>query len=133
MAYDSKEWLSAIANLREFTTARMSITPVGVLQRETSVDRKAKGPSWVSRVTLPAPTDTDIFQLLLDATRFLGDGNEKLRAPTLDSVQAQWTGFRAGVSKSEPEPKISETEKFSCLEKETQSTTTILYFHGGSN
>ena len=134
MASLSREDLSTtIETIREFTRVRMLNTPVGTLQRETKGDREAKGPSWVSRVTLTAPAENDACQIVLDAIDNLGTGNELYTLPDLNDVCAQWTGFRAGVGEKEPEPKLSEAEKFICLCKEVRTPTTILYAHGGGN
>lgn len=122
-----------IEKIRNFTTVRMLNTPVGTLQRETKGDREAKGPSWVSRVTLLAPVENDACQIVLDAIEHLGSGNEQYTLPALDNVCAQWTGFRAGVAENEPEPKFSEADKFIRLTKEVRTPTTVLYAHGGGN
>ena len=134
MADTSKEDLrTTIRAIREFTTVRMLNTPVGTLQRETNDDREAKGPSWVSRVTLRAPAENDACQIVLDAIGDLGTGKEQYTVPALNDVRAQWTGFRAGVAAKEPEPKLSEVDKFLYLNKEVRTPTTILYAHGGGN
>ncbi|KAL8847463.1 MAG: hypothetical protein Q9221_007489 [Calogaya cf. arnoldii] len=122
-----------IETIRTLLTARMLGTPVGTLQRETAADREARGACWVSRVVLPAVAETDALDLILDAVKGLGNGNEKYTIPTVENVRAQWTGHRAGVTKHEPEPTISETAKFEHLQEEVKSPITILYMHGGNN
>lgn len=84
-------------------------------------------------MTLPAPADAHVCQLILDAIKFLGDGSEHFDVPVVSDVHAQWTGSRAGVPETEPESKASEAEKFFNFEKEVSSPTTILYVHGGGN
>ena len=128
-----KEFEIMIETMRNLTTAKMLSTPVGTLQRETGGDREAKGPSWVSRVKLPAPPEEDVRQIILDAIRILGTGKEQFTVPAIEPVQAQWTGFRAKVGESEPEPRLSEEEKFHCMSGEVRTSTTILYAHGGGN
>ncbi|KAL9011920.1 MAG: hypothetical protein Q9173_003280 [Seirophora scorigena] len=123
----------AIKVVRTFLTARMLGTPVGTLQRETSADREASGPCWVSRVVLSAPVEQDALNIILDAVKGLGDGNERYTTPVIDNVRAQWTGYRANVQKDEPEPNISEIEKFHHLQEEVKNPITILYLHGGNN
>ncbi|KAL8656068.1 MAG: hypothetical protein Q9210_000506 [Variospora velana] len=123
----------AIKIIRTFVTARMLGTPVGTLQHETSADREARGPCWVSRVVLPAPVEQDALNIILDAVKGSGDGNEKYTTPVIENVRAQWTGYRAGVQNNEPEPNISEIEKFHHLQEEVKNPLTILYLHGGSN
>ena len=76
-----------IRAIRELTTARMLSTAVSTLQRETKGDREAKGPSWVSRVTLPAPAENDACQMVVDAIERLGTGNEQYTLHALDDTQ----------------------------------------------
>ncbi|KAL8902864.1 MAG: hypothetical protein Q9207_004329 [Kuettlingeria erythrocarpa] len=123
----------AIKTIRTLLTARMLDTPVGTLQRETGADREARGACWVSRVVLPAPAENDTLNVILGAVRGLGNGNESYTIPAIENVRAQWTGHRAGVTKHEPEPNISEAKKFYHLQEEIKSPITILYIHGGNN
>lgn len=102
-------------------------------QRETTLDRKAKGSVWVSRVTLPAPAEGDARQLIFNAIDILGRGDEQYASPKTEAIKAQWIGYRAGVSELEPEPDVSEGEKFCCLMKEVESPITILYMYGGAH
>ncbi|KAL8974912.1 MAG: hypothetical protein Q9197_000852 [Variospora fuerteventurae] len=108
----------AIKIIRTFVTARILGTPVGTLQHETSADREARGPCWVSRVVLPAPVEKDALDIILDAVKGLGVGNERYTTPVIENVRAQWTGYRAGVQNDEPEPNISEMEKLRRLQGE---------------
>ena len=126
------ELAAAVKRARGMMTATMS-GPVTKRQRETSADREAKGPSWVSRVVFPAPPEDSIRQIICDAISVLGVGDEKYITPAVENVQAQWTGFRAGVPKVEPEPLISEPEKFDCLMREVSKPLTILYAYGGAH
>lgn len=133
MANISKSKLAvAVKHARDMMVIGMS-GPVSKRQRETATDREAKGPSWVSRVTFPAPREDDVLQLIRDAVVALGVGDEKYTTPAIENVGAQWTGFRANVSKMEPEPTILEAEKFQCLMKETSCPMTILYAYGGAH
>lgn len=108
-------------------------TAVLTRQRETTQDREAKGSLWVSRVTLPAPAEDDARQIIFNAIETLGIGNEQYTRPTTEAVKAQWTGYRAGVSAMEPEPNVSEAEKFCGLMKEVECPITILYTYGGAH
>ncbi|KAL8673515.1 MAG: hypothetical protein Q9168_002072 [Polycauliona sp. 1 TL-2023] len=123
---DTEDFRHAIEAIRGFVTARMLGTPVGTLQQETVADRGAKGPCWVSRVVLPAPTERDVLDVILDAIKGLSIGNESYTMPTICDVHAQWTGHRTGVQKDEPEPDISEAEKFGHLQAEVANPVTIL-------
>ncbi|MCJ1457343.1 hypothetical protein MMC28_007711 [Mycoblastus sanguinarius] len=133
MASISKtEHAAAVKKMRHATTARMS-TPVVRTQRETTVDREAKGPSWVSRVVFSAPAEDDILQIICNAVNDLGVGDERYAVPALADVRAQWTGFRARVPKNEPEPLIPEAKKLDYLMSEVSSPLTILYAYGGNH
>ena len=131
MQYTSKTYLAArVKQARAAVTTRLS-TAVATSQRETTSDREAKGPSWVSRVTFSPPQEHDVLQVIADAIETLGTGDEKYVCPTLEPVHAQWTGFRAGVSKQEPEPKVTEEEKYHYVMKEVENPITVLYAYGG--
>ena len=133
MAYISKyDHAVAVKHARDLMAIGMS-GPVSKRQRETATDREAKGPSWVSRVTFPAPQENDVLQLIRDTVVALGVGDERYTTPTIENVGAQWTGFRANVPKMEPEPFISEAEKFECLMKGVSYPITILYAYGGAH
>lgn len=133
MASISKsDFAAAVKRARDMMAAGMS-GPVTKRQRETTADREAKGPSWVSRVILPAPPEDDVRQIICDAVSALGVGDEKYTIPTIEHVHAQWTGFRAGVPKMEPESLASEAEKFDCLMREVSSPITLLYAYGGAH
>ena len=100
-------------------------------QAQTTVDRPAKGSVWASRSTFPRPADDAHVDALLDAIRDLGNGMERHKWLTLADVKVQWTGFRAGVDKNEPEPVTDEDAKYRNLLVDSTSKITIMYFHGG--
>ena len=59
---------------------------------------------------LPAPEDDTygplgLFERAIDA---LGDGKSHHTRPSIEDVDARWTGHRPGVGESEPEPSVSE-------------------------
>ena len=62
----------------------------------------------------------------------LKEGGETYTLPEIKAVEAEWTGYRAGVDADAPELNISEGEKYKHLMKEVKSDVTILYFHGGA-
>lgn len=101
-------------------------------QKGTLKDPGVKGRMWISRVTMPAPTEDDLRQALFKAIDDMNEGDETYTRPTLEPVEAEWTGYRANVAKDAPEPSISEEEKYQNLMKEVTSDVTILYFHGGA-
>ena len=95
-------------------------------------DPGAKGPMWVSRETFPAPGENGLLDVIVDAIASLGDGHEEYTISPATHVQAEWTGYRLGVSVKAVEPLISENEIFQALVAETASPLTILYVFGGA-
>ena len=86
---------------------------------------------WISKVTLPRPEEDDVRKVVVDAIEALKEGNETYTVPELANVEAEWTGWRAGVGKDAPRPDLSEEKQYAHLMKEVSSDVTILYFHGG--
>ncbi len=88
---------------------------------------------WISTVTLPNPEEDDVSRVLEIAIKDLSETGQALYdKPLLLPVEAEWTGYREGVSKDAPQPIISEAEKFINLMREVKSNVTVLYFHGGA-
>ncbi|KAK2754863.1 hypothetical protein FQN54_006756 [Arachnomyces sp. PD_36] len=118
------------------TVLRLILTyphpPSITAQQEGSLkDPGVKGKMWVSKVEMPAPEDA-VRQLLFTAIQDLKEGGEEYTPPALEPVEAEWNGYRANVSDTEPEPGMSEPEKYENLTKEATTNVTLLYFHGGS-
>jgi acetyl esterase/lipase len=105
---------------------------ISKLQYQTCKDSGVKGEMWISRVTASVPLEDDLRQLLFKTIDQMKQGGEEYTQPPLLPVEAEWTGYRANVAKSEPEPSISEEEKYVSLMKEVTSDVTVLYFHGGA-
>ncbi|KAJ6096200.1 hypothetical protein N7486_006946 [Penicillium sp. IBT 16267x] len=100
-------------------------------QKNSMRDPGIKGPMWVAKITLPQP-ELDVRDAVLRAIEILGTGQETFDIPGIKAVEAEWTGYRSGVDKKEPQPDISEEEKYRALRKEITSDMTILYMHGGA-
>ena len=122
-----------IAFLRSFMGGS-KITPILRQQRFTLKDSGIKGDTWVSKVTLPAPSEADdILRLVISAIDALKQyGGEQYTIPSLAPVEAEWTGYRSNVSASRPRPDLSEAQHYEKLMAETTSDVTILYLHGGA-
>ncbi|QRD86656.1 putative cytochrome P450 [Aspergillus flavus] len=107
-------------------------TAISVQQNTTCRDDPVKGPLWVSKFSLPCPTDDNSRELLL---RLIDEANEHLvrydRSASAP-LDFEWVGYRSNVQKDTPEPNIGEQEKFERLMAETKSPLTILYLYGGS-
>ena len=106
--------------------------PLSSTQRLSLRDPGIKGRQWVSKVTIPAPPETDALDCVLAAIKELGDGTETFTTPSIAAVEAEWNGHRFGVGKKEPRLKAPEAEQYKCLMKDNAFPLTILYFHGGA-
>lgn len=109
------------------------MTPITKLQHLTTKDAGVKGKVWVSKVQLKTPEEDDARQLVFKTVQDMGDGTEKWAKCDMHAVEGEWTGGRAAVSDTEPEPTgLSEAEKYAKLMEEVTSKVTLLYFHGGA-
>lgn len=107
--------------------------PLSTVQRATLIDPDVKGPSWVSRTSFPAPNDAvnGLQDLLERAIEALGEGTCHYTRPSIEAVDARWTGYRFEVGEEEAEPLVSEQQKYRGLMMDTKNPLTIMYFHGG--
>ncbi|KAF2191179.1 alpha/beta-hydrolase [Zopfia rhizophila CBS 207.26] len=102
-------------------------------QRLTTKDPGVKGKVWISKVKFEVPGEDDVRQWLFKAIEEMKHGGELYAKPEAKPLEAEWTGYRDGVSDTEPEPpNLSEAEKYEKLMKEVKSDVTLLYFHGGA-
>ena len=117
-----------IADLVGKTRAALSFiyenTPLSKIQERSLRDPGIKGPIWVSQAEFPAPEpeDNDARQLVDDAIRVLGRGDEQYTIPTLPTIRVEWTGY----------PVTTEREKFKNIEQNIKNQATIVYVFGGS-
>lgn len=100
-----------------------------------------KGHIWVSRYVSPRPPETAVRDVLIETLQRLasgpgssGPGSSGPRVPVPDfiDVEAEWTGYRSGVTRGAPLPDGSEKERYHDMMREVTRPTTILYFHGGA-
>ncbi|KAL3477574.1 Alpha/Beta hydrolase protein [Aspergillus californicus] len=117
-----------VAILRSFMNTNV---PVGKQQKGTNRDPGIKGRMWVSKVEIPQP-EIDVQEAVIKAIEELKLGDETYDIPGVGPVEAEWTGYRSGVSKNAPQPNISEEEKYKELKKESGSDMVVLFFHGGA-
>ncbi|KAH9871677.1 hypothetical protein J1614_005932 [Plenodomus biglobosus] len=119
--------------LRDMIGPNSTPQPISKMQRLTCKDGGVKGKVWVSKVKLDVTPEDDVRQLLFQAIEAMGTGEEVWTKPENKPLEAEWNGYRDGVSDDEPEPSgLSETDKYEQLMKETTSKVTVLYFHGGA-
>jgi acetyl esterase/lipase len=119
-------------------------TPSSLLRSQEFFGRDVPiwGPMWIAKCTLPKPercfrgggSTLGIEQALLKAIENLGDGAAyEGRFPEIVDVEAEWTGYRGGVSYLARRPDMPEYEHYRKLMQETgPGSPTILYFHGGA-
>ena len=109
---------------------------ISARQAESTQKRPAvRGPLWVSQVTLPNTGENDIPKLVIDAVARLDDRKrgDELARPTVESVQAEWVGYRKNVSSKEAEPLIGEEKKYAAFMREVTSPVTIIHLFGGNS
>ena len=83
-------------------------------------------------MVFPAPEEEDALSTLTTAIDALKTGGETYTTPPVVPVEAEWTGYRAGVDAKAPRPELSEQEHYNKLMSEVISKVTVLYFHGGA-
>lgn len=120
-----------VARVRE-AFHRSAFAPIAPRQEASARDVPAKGPVWISRATYQPPSENSLVKVINDAIQELGDGTERFDLPEIGTLEAQWLGWRSGVTKDEPEPKISEREKYSRMMKEVETDTVVLFAYGGA-
>ena len=81
--------------LRDANLERSSKSTLSVLQRQSRHDPGVEGSAWVSKVSLPAPKETDVREALFDAIRTLSDDSLPiLNRPDISPVEVEWIGAR---------------------------------------
>ncbi|KAK3342959.1 alpha/beta hydrolase fold-domain-containing protein [Neurospora tetraspora] len=127
-----------IAMLRSFIDVPKpkSITST---QKILSTAPPISGTIWVSKYTLPIPTEEDaraIHDTLNKVIDGLQDRDQpktaRIQLPEVLPVEAEWTAHRPGVPKDAKLPDIPEREKYDEMMKDVKTPTTVLYFHGGA-
>lgn len=82
----------------------------------------------------PAERENDVRQLISRAVVMLGRGDKKFKLPQTSNVVVEWVGHwpRSSTSNTDPQPAISEQEKFVILMRDPKTDTTIVYLFGGA-
>jgi hypothetical protein len=118
-------------------------TPSSLLQSQENSRRDygVWGPMWIAKCTLPRPeihsvgseSSLGIEQALVKAIEYLGGAAYEGKFPEIVDVEAEWTGYREGVSYLARRPDMPEYEQYRKLMQEVEpESPTILYFHGGA-
>ena len=133
MDWESKESISElVGRMRAGVFAVSSTTPISQQQDASLREITTKGPSWVSRFTIPPPKEDYLRTLLLRVIDELADGNGPCTRPQSKAIDLQWTGYRTGVGRDTPELPISEQEKYTGLMKDISSPLVIMFVYGGA-
>ncbi|KAI1177975.1 alpha/beta hydrolase fold-domain-containing protein [Nemania sp. FL0916] len=118
--------------------------PVGKTQAFTLLDPGVQGRIWISHAVAEVPPERGLRDALERVILSLCDGgpdpdpesvaaqSASLMMPDMVPVEAEWTGYRAGVPRDEPLPDVPEAQKYEAMMKECRNATTVLYFHGGA-
>ncbi|KAF1836191.1 lipase/esteras-like protein [Decorospora gaudefroyi] len=106
--------------------------PVSMQQFATTKDTQARGPMWVSRTVFSKPKDpTELKAVVREALGDLAPGRERVGDFSIDDVKVQWTSFKPSSRAKEPEPSISEQEKYGGMMQDITTDIVALYAHGG--
>lgn len=122
--------------LRSFTYGTLS--PISRTQAAMLHDPGIKGRIWISKVTLPVPSEDDVRQKLFQVIEEMKDPGDSQHAggfiePELLPVEGEWTGYRAFCPKNAPRLRISEAQQYAEMMKEVTSPVTIIHIHGGAH
>ena len=123
---------TAVQKMRAEYLKRAGGLTITQKQEETTKDVPIKGPVWISKFEVPASSDDDSRELLLQLIDQINEKNIRYDCPLSASLRFEWVGFRKDASRNMPEPLISEQKKFHKLLSETTSPLTILYVYGGT-
>ena len=106
---------------------------ISVQQAFSLRDPGIQGPMWVSKVTVPAPQEDHALKQLLASIDAVKKTDAIYDIPSLESVHAEWTGFRKGANdKTKHMAHLPESELYARMMQDTTSDATILYMHGGA-
>ena len=129
-----------VSIIRSFLTPSKPLS-ISDTQKLITRDPGVKGRIWVANYTAPAPKETSIRDVVIQAIEDLrqpgSDGGSPtplkgVEWPAVVPVEAEWTGYRAGATSHSGLPLITEAEKYAEMMKEVKNKATIFYLHGGA-
>ena len=120
---------AVVKQIREVVNSESQPT-LSSRQAKSAKKRPPTDSEWVSGVELPAPSEDDVLQALLEAVKELGDGGEDFAVPNVQPVQAEWVGHRKDSGNRTPQQQ-SNKEAYECLLRDCSSQVTIVFVHGG--
>ncbi|KAJ6150672.1 benzoate 4-monooxygenase cytochrome P450 [Penicillium chermesinum] len=129
---NTKHLVSAAQKMRAEYLKGAHTTAISVQQAATCRNDPVKGPLWISKFSLPRPTDDTSLDLLLKLVDEANEHHVRYDHPISVPLDFEWVGYRSNVQKHTPQPEVGEKEKFAKLTAETKSPLTILYLYGGT-
>jgi hypothetical protein len=133
MDWESKDEIRGITELMRAGAAEaFGKATISQQQGNSLRQQRVKGPLWVARFTLPPPKEDHVRKLLFQVIDDLDKERVPYARPQSYPIQAEWSGFRNGVSKDEPEPSISEKEKYASLIRDSSGPGVVYFLYGGA-
>lgn len=133
MDWESKENIQDIVSkmrgpIRE-AAAKLTISEQQKGSLRTSI---IKGPIWVANFSLAFPPEDSIRIVLLEVIDKFNDQRVSYTRPISTPINLEWVGFRKGVGKDEPQPQISELEKYHGLMGDATGSGVVFFVYGGA-
>ncbi|CAG8974308.1 hypothetical protein HYALB_00011978 [Hymenoscyphus albidus] len=138
--FDLSSWIweskDDIGNLlvviRESVREASQTTTISQQQIGSLKSPASKGKIWVAKSSLlPSPED-QARQSLLGVIDKFNEQNVPYFRPLSTKIDLEWVGFRKGVVKDTPEPKISEKEKYRGLLEDSPGPGVVMILYGGA-
>lgn len=102
-------------------------------QLRSRIDRGPSASLWTSQMTVPAPTNGALRDIVVAAVEALGNREWSLPSLQASSVRAEWVAV-----KSDPRATVKDTQgdiqkdRYVALTRDVISSETIIYVHGGA-
>lgn len=133
MDFENPEHLVVAAQkIRRHFIKNAFSAPLSVKQQETIRNDPVVGPVWVSKFSLPIPTNDTSRDALIQLVDEQNVHRIQYDRPPSTPLNFEWVGYRNNAKRDTPEPLITEKEKFDRLSAETTGPLNILYIYGGT-
>ena len=124
---------AALAFRKRMLDSHEGRVPISEAQKALSVDKPVRGPYQIDQVTVPAPPEPDLEEVLWRCVNDLGNTGQIITRPQYAAqLNAQWTTFR-------PDAAASSAMKSSLVDVQSpispagdkSSGSAVLSLHGG--
>lgn len=133
MDWESKEKIQdLVSKMRDLIREAAAKQTISEQQKGSLKTSAIKGPVWVANFSLPSPPEDDIRRVLLEVIDKFNDQRVSYTRPISTPVELEWVGFRKGVGKDEPQPQISELEKYKGLMGDVTGSGVVFFVYGGA-